>query len=142
MLFRTDDRRRRFEPYVVDRWIHRFIFGCLLGFAVAPAASAESQDALRRVAQTVEPGGIEEVCLPLRASEELSYRFTASGELMFSIHYHDGDRVYFPVPERATSKEESSFVAELNQDYCLMWENRGARAADFELIYEKHDVRR
>lgn len=121
------------------RSIFWIALGCWMSVATASAADADNQDSQKRIAQTVAPGGIEEVCLPLSARQKLNYTFTASGNLVFSIHYHEGDRIFFPIPDRVTSEENNSFTADVNQDYCLMWENRGAASVELNLKYEKLD---
>ncbi|MFL6655049.1 MAG: hypothetical protein ACJ8KA_09665 [Sulfurifustis sp.] len=81
--------------------------------------------------------GMEEVCVKVAPPESLRYAFTATGQLNFSVHYHAGDNVHFPVPGHVTSSEKNSFTPTSAQDYCLMWENTGSEAVDLRLEYEK-----
>jgi hypothetical protein len=81
--------------------------------------------------------GMEEVCVRLTPPEKLRYAFTATAKLNFSVHYHAGDNIHFPVPEHLTSSETNSFIPTLAQTYCLMWENTGPEAVELRLEYEK-----
>src|SRR5258705_3682726 len=54
--------------------------------------------------------GVEEMCVKLTPPEKLRYDFTATGQLTFSVHYHVGNDVRFPIPEHLTASEKSSFA--------------------------------
>lgn len=69
--------------------------------------------------------GFEEHCLKLEAGERVRYRFRATGEVDFNIHYHRGNDVHYPVRTSASLTADALFVAPEGDDYCLMWERKG-----------------
>lgn len=108
-------------------------------FAHEPAWSAGRDNGTKpkTTKATIAAKGLEEVCVKLAPPEKLRYTFTATGKLNFSVHYHAGNDVRFPVPEHLTSSETNSFVPASVQDYCLMWENTGTETVELRLEYEK-----
>jgi hypothetical protein len=94
------------------------------GCASGPPAPAGEPISLR-----VAPGGIEEHCLRLSVGEAIRYRFSASAPVEFNIHVHRGKDVLYPVRLAGVSIIDARFVADANDDYCLMWENPGREAA-------------
>ncbi|MBB5018484.1 hypothetical protein HNQ59_001773 [Chitinivorax tropicus] len=104
---------------------------CLLLGSVAFA----SEDAETRVA--VKANGLHEACYKLRAREALVYRFESDQLMAFSIHYHVGKKVIYPVPVRPlASRSETRFVPPKAQEYCLMWENSADQPV--QLSYHAH----
>jgi hypothetical protein len=81
---------------------------------------------------SIAPGKFDEHCLQIEAGRTIAYRFDASAPVDFNIHYHRGNDVIYPVKREATRQLASTFRAESTDDYCLMWENRGAVAATVE----------
>jgi len=69
---------------------------------------------------------IYETCLKIRPNERLKYSFQSSAPLEFNIHYHiePDDEVIYPVHEPLISYRSASFIPDITQIYCLMWENR------------------
>ncbi len=117
------------------------IIGTILGSSVgAGGAWGAGQDdgTKSKTSQaSIAAKDMEEVCVRLTPPEKLRYSFTATGKLNFSVHYHAGDNIHFPVPEHLTSSEKNSFAPASAQDYCLMWENTGSEAVELLLEYEK-----
>jgi hypothetical protein len=68
--------------------------------------------------------GFEEHCVKLESGEAVHYRFRASGEVDFNIHYHRGSEVFYPVRTPATVVTEGDFSAPLSDIFCLMWERK------------------
>lgn len=74
----------------------------------------------------IKPGSFDERCLRLRAGESIGYRFAADAALDFNIHHHRGREVFYPVRQaEVRAAGPARFVAPADDDYCLMWENRG-----------------
>jgi hypothetical protein len=95
--------------------------------------------------RTIAAGGFDELCLPLTAGQRLRYRFRAEAPLDFNIHHHRGREVFYPV--RVTARREQplvDFTAPAADDYCLMWENRGAHPVrvDGEIARGASDAQR
>ena len=47
----------------------------------------------------------------------------------FNIHYHEGEKVAFPVKRDAMRGDGGTFTADVAQDYCWMWTARAAAAS-------------
>ena len=76
--------------------------------------------------------GFEGHCLKLEAVEPTHYRFRATGEVDFNIHYHRGKDVHYPVKTNASQTVDSTFTAPQADDYCLMGERKGDGAVRIE----------
>lgn len=81
---------------------------------------------------SIAPGKFDEHCVKIEAGRAIAYRFDASTPVGFNIHYHRGKDVLYPVRCDATRRLASTFRAESTDDYCLMWENKGAAAVTVE----------
>lgn len=101
----------------------------LAAVLAAVAADAAAGDALRL---TIDAGKFDEHCMRIEAGRAIAYRFEASAAVDFNIHYHRGKDVLYPVKRKATRQFASTFRAESTDEYCLMWENRGAAAVTVE----------
>lgn len=99
----------------------------VLMMAAVGGASAAGPAADGAFTRTVAAGGFDELCLPLAAGQRLRYRFVADAPLDFNIHHHRGREVFYPVRAAALREQAATdFTAPAADDYCLMWENRGA----------------
>jgi hypothetical protein len=98
-------------------------FVCLVSAAWSHGADDSRAGSL---AEVIEAGDVHELCLLLGLDQSLDYTFTATQPLAFNIHYHTGNEVFYPVAERQSAAGEAIFVAESEQEYCLMWTNRTA----------------
>ena len=101
--------------------------GLLLGL---PSLAATADDGPFEL--TVKPGGFGERCLRLERDGALSYEFSADGDVDFNLHYHRGQEIFYPVRSAAVRSDRSRFIAPAADDYCLMWENRGAMPVRIE----------
>ena len=113
----------------------------LLGLAAAgglamPAARAELVDIAwgagggfdRRL--SLAPGAFAELCGRLDKGQRVQWKFEASQGLDFNLHFHVGKRVHTPTRASQTRKMSGLLAAESAQDYCWMWTNPSAAAAD------------
>ena len=73
-----------------------------------------------------------EECLELAAGRRLVYVFTAQKTVQFNIHYHAGDKEFYPVRRNARHLH-GEYTARQTQGYCLMWTN--PHAAGVNLSY-------
>lgn len=102
------------------------VVGALLG-SMHWIASANPGTATGPFSLTLKPGGFDEICLRIEAGARIEYRFRAEAEVDFNIHHHRGREVLYPVRLSAVrAVEQASFSPTTGEDYCLMWENRGA----------------
>jgi hypothetical protein len=70
------------------------------------------------------PGEFEEVCLDMAAKDEIRYEFRSDHPVAFDIHYHVGPTIQYPVQLNRVTKISDSFIADVDQSYCLMWSNQ------------------
>lgn len=75
----------------------------------------------------VAPGGFAEVCGKLARGAAVRWAFEAAGPLDFNIHYHQGEKVVFPVQRAGAAKGAATLKVKLDQDYCWMWTNKGSQ---------------
>lgn len=90
-----------------------------VGCAAPPIVPGEPKEVR---AHPLPPYQIHEECLSMKEGDELRWRFSASAPLSFDIHYHEGKAVIMPVTLDRVTAESGTFVALVDQDYCLMWE--------------------
>jgi hypothetical protein len=73
--------------------------------------------------------GFEEHCIKLAAGEQVRYRYTATADVDFNIHYHRGNDVFYPVKTHGSRSADAAFTAPQAETYCLMWERKADGAA-------------
>ena len=96
---------------------------------IAPAVLAASPDdggKARAFSHTLKPGGIAEECLRLEAGRSRRFEWTSDGPVDFNIHYHQGDKVSYPVKVNGRAKGGGKFTASAGEDYCWMWTAKAA----------------
>lgn len=78
---------------------------------------------------SVAAGKFIEVCDKLPAGLKVQWTFEASAPLDFNIHYHVGKEVVFPARLSAVATAKDTLDAQIEQDYCWTWRNKGALPA-------------
>ena len=91
----------------------------LAGCAAAPADRADPK-AVRDHA--MKAYAVHEECLRIAVGERLEYYFMSTQPVDFNLHYHEGRAVAMPVVRERSREDSGVFVANVAQDYCLMWE--------------------
>jgi hypothetical protein len=110
----------------IVRAVALLLGGALLAGAHLTASAAPSA-ATGAFSLTLKAGGFDEICLRIVAGTRIDYQFRAEAEVDFNIHHHRGREVLYPVRQSALrTVEAASFSPTTTEDYCLMWENRGA----------------
>lgn len=66
-------------------------------------------------------GQIGEACPELKKGQQLTYKVKSNKPVRFNFHYHQGDEVTYPVEGHDTKLIEKTFIAEIDETYCLMW---------------------
>jgi hypothetical protein len=99
-------------------------------FAAMPAMATTAL--LGGFALDVPARGFEEHCVKLGAGERVRYRFRASDEVDFNIHFHRDKDVLYPVRASASRGVDAVFAAPGADVYCLMWERKGDGAVRVE----------
>ena len=86
--------------------------------------------------ETIAPRKFEEPCFAMSAGDRLEYRFEAAAPLDFNLHFHEADAVHYPARLEAVSQHTDTFVAEVDQTYCLMWSNRSDAPVTLDYQYK------
>jgi hypothetical protein len=94
----------------------------LLACLAIPAALAAGD--AKPFAVALKPGDLHEECLRLEAGQKRDYSWKSDAPVDFNIHYHEGDKVAYPVKRTAMRGDGGTFVAKIGQDYCWMWSAR------------------
>lgn len=81
----------------------------------------------------VAPGGFAEVCGKLARGAEVRWAFESAGPMDFNIHYHQGQKVVFPVQRAGAAKAAATLKVKRDQDYCWMWTNNGTQSLVLQL---------
>ena len=101
-------------------WI---LAGCVAWIALACAAPR-----VHGPSTVVEPTGAEEVCLDLRATDQVRYAFDAGSPVDFDVHFHgDGPETYL-IQEGHVYDGDGVFLPEGPQRYCFVWKNTSPTA--------------
>jgi hypothetical protein len=87
-----------------------------LAHEVAQPPGAHSQNVRLAAKET------HEECVEIAAGRRLSYVFTASKPVHFTIQYRMGDQIFHPV-RRATRHLHGDFVSHEARRYCMTWTN-------------------
>jgi len=104
---------------------------------VPPAGSHGTEDSHQdHLERTIVADDSYELCLLLVPGQQLHYSFSAPRKLDFNIHYHAGHEVFYPVSEDQVMDAAATFLAESEQEYCLMWTNQGDMEVPLSLQYE------
>lgn len=75
----------------------------------------------RAFTHELKTGDIAEECLRLAAGKSRRFSWTASQPVDFNIHYHQGEKVSYPVKLSGQKKGAGIFTASATEDYCWMW---------------------
>jgi hypothetical protein len=81
----------------------------------------------------VAPGGFAEVCGKLARGTVVRWAFESAGPMDFNIHYHEGEKVVFPVQRAGATKGAATLKVKLDQDYCWMWSNKRTQPLALQL---------
>lgn len=112
-----------------------FLLLCSSGVTASPWDDNETEVVLA-------PGGTQEECFLVETPIVLKYRFLASDNVVFNIHYHHHHTgMEYPVPATTMSQlGESQIALSVPSAHCLMWENTsmgGNISINYSFILEK-----
>ena len=82
------------------------------------AAAAAPQGAF---SVTIAAKDMHEECLHLAKGDKRNYSWRTDGPVDFNIHYHRGEKAYYPVKRDGMRGDGGTFVAKAADDYCWMW---------------------
>lgn len=117
----------------IRRWATGFVLALSATAAAAEIITVDWSQGSQGGTYRLAPHEAFEVCATLRAGAATTWRYSASTELVFNVHFHEGDRVTYPVRKIAAEGDGRLDIAE-SRDYCWMWENRSSEAAELEWL--------
>jgi hypothetical protein len=82
---------------------------------------------------TLAAGKYVEVCGAVAKDAVVGWRFKSDAPLEFNIHHHVGKDVIYLNKTAATQALSGEMSAPIANDYCWMWQNKGAKPAAIEL---------
>jgi len=85
---------------------------------------------------TLNPLKVHEECMELQPKDVLSYSFNASGPVDFNIHFHEGEKISYPVSRKNISGHEGNYSPAKEQIYCLMWTNVQKTTVQLSYIFK------
>lgn len=83
----------------------------------------------------VKADSIYEQCFKMQKNMTLQYQFEATKTIDFNIHYHVGERLYYPVETETVDKKQGVMTASIDQIYCLMWVNNALEPVGLQFSY-------
>jgi len=82
---------------------------------------------------TVAAGKFVEVCGRLDKGASVRWSFEAAVPVDFNIHHHVGKDVVYSAKQTQVSRGEDRLAVQASEDYCWMWTNKGAAAAQLRV---------
>lgn len=64
---------------------------------------------------------VKEACFDAKENSILIYNIESDKEILFNIHQHDGDDVFYPVADTKIKEHSGEIIIEDTNTYCLMW---------------------
>ncbi len=105
-------------------------------FFAACAAAPVKESGLTQI----KPGGIHEECASAKGGQKFAYSFYASTPVDFNVHYHAGDKIYYPIERRGVTMDDGTYVPDHQDIYCLMWTNIQKTPVTLNYKYEIQSV--
>ncbi len=104
--------------------------GALLAYAALAGCAAQIKpDEPRSVtAFAIHPYETHVQCARLVPDDRLEYAFEATEPVNFDIRYREGVAVVAPIARESVRADAGVFIAQIDRDYCLVWEAGGAGA--------------
>ena len=85
---------------------------------------------------TIAADKFAELCGAFNPGQAVDWSFDADGALNFNIHYHAGKDVRYPKRLNQTYRSRGKLAVKSPQDYCWMWTNKSATAAQLAVRLE------
>ncbi len=102
-----------------------------------PAAAAENGNGARRFEHALKAGDIAEECVRLEKGRSRAFEWKSDVPVDFNIHFHQGDKVTYPVKADGQAKGQGRFKAAIGEDYCWMWTARSPARVTGSLAAEE-----
>ena len=98
------------------------ILVALIPFAALAAPAGDGKG--REFSHELKPGGVAEECLRLEAGRSRAFEWTSDSPVDFNIHYHQGEKVTYPVKANKQREGKGRFTASAGEDFCWMWSSK------------------
>lgn len=85
---------------------------------------------------TTHKDDIGEICPEMETGQTLSFDFKSNHEVEFNLHYHEGEKVTYPIEPHKVTTLEQSYTAPMKQTYCLMWKGLDAEPSKIKVNYQ------
>lgn len=79
---------------------------------------------------------LTEICFTLDKGQKVNFEVKFDKPSAFNFHYHL-EEAFYPIPEKIVDELSYEYTAELDSNYCLMWENESDRT-QAEYKYKIH----
>jgi hypothetical protein len=116
------------------KYLTALMFPAFLACSVPAFAQEGALDA-----GMIRPGKDAEACLQMRAGQELVYEFSSDTPMHFNIHYHVDEETTYLVDEKDIREKQGTLPVPIDQEYCLMWENKGRTYATLSYKFSVQD---
>jgi hypothetical protein len=90
----------------------------------AALAAPPGDGKARAFSHDLKPGGVAEECLRLEAGRSRVFEWKSDSPVDFNIHYHQGEKVTYPVKANKQQEGKGRFTASAGEDYCWMWSSK------------------
>ncbi|PXF63140.1 energy transducer TonB [Kangiella spongicola] len=114
----------------------KLIISSLLLAGSALPLQADNSASKHFVLVTTHQNDIGEICPEMNAGQTLSFDFKSNNEVEFNLHYHEGEKVSYPIEPHKVTSLQQSFEAPIKQTYCLMWKGLSEEPAKIKLNYQ------
>ena len=84
---------------------------------------------------TTHQNDIGEICPEMNAGQTLSFDFKSNNEVEFNLHYHEGEKVSYPIEPHKVESLKQSYKAPIKQTYCLMWKGINKEPSKIKVNY-------
>ena len=114
----------------------KFVVASLILLTGSMAASADSLTNKHYVLVTTHHNDIGEICPEMDEGQTLDFEFESNHDVEFNLHYHEGEKVNYPIKPQQLSSLDKAFKAPIKQTYCLMWKGLSEEASKIKVKYQ------
>ena len=114
----------------------RFVAAGLIALTGTMAASADSLTNKHYILVTTHLDDIGEICPEMDEGQTLDFEFESNHEVEFNLHYHEGEKVSYPIEPQKLNSLNKAFKAPIKQTYCLMWKGLSEVPSKIKVKYQ------
>ena len=113
-----------------------FVISSLILLTGSLSVSAESLTNKHWFIAKTHQNDIGEICPEMDAGQSLKFEFESDHQVEFNLHYHEGEKVTYPIEPQKLSSITKTFKAPIKQTYCLMWKGLNEEASKIKINYQ------